>query len=36
MLEDMIKLAINEAIEFIDNENEKLQAKLASGMRMPF
>ena len=36
MLEDMIKIAINDAIEFIDRENEKLQAKLTSGMRMPF
>ena len=36
MLEDMIKLAINEAIERIDEENEKIQAKLTSGMRMPF
>ena len=36
MLEDMIKLAINEAIDRIDEENEKIQAKLTSGMRMPF
>lgn len=36
LLEDMIKLAINEAIEHIDEENEKIQAKLTSGMRMPF
>ena len=36
MLEDMIKLAINDAIERIDEENEKIQAKLTSGMRMPF
>ena len=36
MLEDMIKVAFNEAIEKIDDENQKLQAKLAGGMRMPF
>lgn len=36
MLEDMIKIAINDAMEAIDKENEKLQAKLSSGMRMPF
>lgn len=36
MLEDMIKIAINEAMEKIDHENEKLQAKLSSGLRMPF
>ena len=36
MLEDMVKVAFNEAIDKIDAENEKLQAKLAGGMRMPF
>lgn len=36
MLEDMIKIAINDALEVIDEENEKIQAKLANGMKMPF
>ena len=36
MLEDMIKIAINDAISSINKENEKLQAKLTSGMKMPF
>ncbi len=36
MLEDMIKIAVNDAIEAIDKENEKIQSKLASGMKMPF
>ena len=36
MLEDMVKVAFKEAIDKIDAENEKLQAKLAGGMRMPF
>ena len=36
MLEDMIKIAINEAVDKIDEEQEKIQAKLSSGMRMPF
>lgn len=36
MLEDMIKIALNEALEAIDKENEKLQSKLTSGMKMPF
>ena len=36
MLEDMIKIALNEALESIDKENEKLQSKLTSGMKMPF
>ena len=36
MLEDMIKIALNAALEAIDKENEKLQAKLTSGMKMPF
>ena len=36
MLEDMLKVAFNEAIELIDAENQKLQAKMAGGMRMPF
>ena len=36
MLEDMIKIAVNDAIEAIDKENEKIQSKLANGMKMPF
>ena len=36
MLEDMIKIAINDALEVIEEENKKLQAKLTNGMRMPF
>ncbi|MBE6142367.1 MAG: YbaB/EbfC family nucleoid-associated protein [Erysipelotrichaceae bacterium] len=35
MLEDMIKIAINEAIKVIDKENEKIQQKMASSMGMP-
>ena len=35
MLEDMLKIAINEAIEIIDNEHEKIQQKMASSMGMP-
>ena len=35
MLEDMLKIAINEAIEVIDNEHEKIQQKMASSMGMP-
>ena len=36
MLENMLKIAINEAMEKIDNEQAKIQAKMTSGMRMPF
>ena len=36
MLEDMLKIAINEAMEKIDNEQAKIQAKMTSGIRMPF
>ena len=36
MLEDMIKIAINEALDVIEEENKKLQSKLTNGMRMPF
>ena len=36
MLEYMLKIAINEAMEKIDNEQAKIQAKMTSGMRMPF
>ena len=35
MLEDMLKIAINEAIEVIDNELAKIQQKMASSMGMP-
>ena len=35
MLEDMLKIAINEAIELIDEEQEKIQQKMASSMGMP-
>ena len=35
MLEDMIKIAINEAIKVIDRENGKIQQKMASSMGMP-
>lgn len=35
MLEDMLKIAINEAIEVIDNEQAKIQQKMASSMGMP-
>ena len=35
MLEDMLKIAINEAIEIIDNEHAKIQQKMASSMGMP-
>ena len=35
MLEDMLKIAINEAIEMIDKEHEKIQQKMASSMGMP-
>ena len=36
MLEDIIKIAINDALDVIEEENKKLQAKLTNGMRMPF
>ena len=36
MLEEMIRLTVNEANEMIDEENEKIQAKMTNGMRMPF
>lgn len=35
MLEDMLKIAINEAIETIDKEHDKIQQKMASSMGMP-
>ena len=35
MREDMLKIAINEAIETIDAEHEKIQQKMASSMGMP-
>ena len=36
MLEDMIKVAINEAISVVDQAFEQLNASLTNGMRMPF
>ncbi len=36
MLEDMIKVAINEAIKVVDEAFEKLNASMTNGMRMPF
>lgn len=36
MLEDMIKIALNEAMNKIDEEQAKIQSKMTSGMRMPF
>ena len=36
MLEDMIKVAINESLDMIDKEIEKIQAKFTGGMKMPF
>lgn len=36
MLEDLIKVAINEAISLVDKENDKMQKKMAGNMRMPF
>lgn len=36
MLEDMIVIAINEALALIDKEYDKLNARLQSSMRMPF
>lgn len=36
MLEDMIKIAINEANEQIDAELAKIQSKMTSGMKFPF
>ncbi len=36
MLEDMIKVAMNEALETIDQEYEKLNAKLSRGFNYPF
>ena len=35
MLEDMIKIAVNEAIAVVDAAFEKLNASMANGMRMP-
>ena len=35
MLEDMIKIAINEAISVVDAGLEQLNAKMTNGMRMP-
>ena len=36
MLEDMIKVAINEAISVVDQAFDQLNAPLTNGMRMPF
>jgi len=36
MLEDMLKIAMNEAMEKIDDEQAKIQSKMTNGMRMPF
>ena len=36
MLEDMIKVAINEAISVADQAFDQLNASLTNGMRMPF
>ena len=35
MLEDMLKIALNAALELIDKENEKIHQKMASSMGMP-
>ena len=35
MLEDMIKIAINEAISVVDAAFEQLNAQMTNGMRMP-
>ena len=36
MLEDMIKVAVNEAIAVVDAAFDKLNASMTNGMRMPF
>ena len=36
MLEDMIKVAINEAISVVDQAFDQLNTSLTNGMRMPF
>ena len=36
MLEDMFKVAINEAISVVDQAFDQLNASLTNGMRMPF
>jgi DNA-binding YbaB/EbfC family protein len=36
MLEDMLKIAMNEAMDKIDEEQAKIQSKMTNGMRMPF
>ena len=35
MLEDMLKIALNEALELIEKEHDKIQQKMASSMGMP-
>ena len=36
MLEDMLKIALNEANDKIDAEQAKIQSKMTSGMKLPF
>lgn len=36
MLEDLIKVAINEAIKLVDNAYDELNNSMTSGLRMPF
>lgn len=36
MLEDLIKVAINEAISLVDQAFEQLNNSMTNGMRMPF
>lgn len=35
MLEDMIKIAVNEAIEVVDKAFEELNAAMTAGLKMP-
>ena len=36
MLEDMIKLAMNEANKLVDEAFEQLNSSMTNGLRMPF
>ena len=36
MLQDMIVVAMNEAISFVNNEEQKILAKQQANMRLPF
>lgn len=36
MLEDLIKIAINEAIKLVDDAFEQLNNSMTNGLRMPF